>query len=415
MLFRSETAGKTWTKYGETDKVRGTIETAGKTWTKYGETDKVKGSIETAGKTWTKYGETDKVRGSINKAKTSRGLLDDAILAKGVADGKAKNADTAYKKTYSNYEQAMKDAAAYIASIGEKSKIYADLIAAAKKEATNIETLEGKISALQKVIDALNLKLQNIKDAKALEKLREELNLSEKELSEAEKALEEVRKIKDGLDGKLKQIRDAAGKKKSFIAEEEQRKAEEERRRAEEEARRSDDSDSDSDSSSSEGSYSGTETGTVVGTVASLTTPVAPGADSAVAGARTGAGTGRRAAATTPATRGVLGVRTPADDDADAADAANEAADEAIKNVVADADTTETSDGENAAPQNSNESGTKISDPETPLAANPYEENDQMNWLWLLAVAALGGTGVAMYEKHKKKVMANEEMKKYKK
>ncbi len=57
----------------------------------------------------------------------------------------------------------------------------------------------------------------------------------------------------------------------------------------------------------------------------------------------------------------------------------------------------------------------KVSNPETPLAATPFEEGTNMNWLWLLGAAAAAGAGAYGYGKHRKKVAANEEAKKYKK
>ena len=59
--------------------------------------------------------------------------------------------------------------------------------------------------------------------------------------------------------------------------------------------------------------------------------------------------------------------------------------------------------------------GKKIADPETPLAATPFVDEDGMKipWIWLLIIAALGAVGKKMYDEHKKKVQAEEEAKKY--
>ena len=59
--------------------------------------------------------------------------------------------------------------------------------------------------------------------------------------------------------------------------------------------------------------------------------------------------------------------------------------------------------------------GKKIANPETPLAATPFVDEDGMKipWIWLLIIAALGAVGKKMYDEHKKKVQAEEEAKKY--
>ena len=75
-------------------------------------------------------------------------------------------------------------------------------------------------------------------------------------------------------------------------------------------------------------------------------------------------------------------------------------------NNVATADDTDAAD---------KQAGTVVENPETPLSATPFEDGIGMSWAWLLAVAAAGGAGVYGYERHKKKVAANDEMKKYKK
>ncbi len=58
----------------------------------------------------------------------------------------------------------------------------------------------------------------------------------------------------------------------------------------------------------------------------------------------------------------------------------------------------------------------KVDDPATPLAAVPLEEGMDQNRLWLLLAAAVAaGAGVYGYDRHRRKVAANEEAKKYKK
>ncbi len=45
----------------------------------------------------------------------------------------------------------------------------------------------------------------------------------------------------------------------------------------------------------------------------------------------------------------------------------------------------------------------------------PINDGIGMSWAWLLAAAAAGAAGVVGYGVHRKKVAANDEMKKYKK
>lgn len=102
---------------------------------------------------------------------------------------------------------------------------------------------------------------------------------------------------------------------------------------------------------------------------------------------------GVRAAATRPT--GVLGVNAP-ETKAEKAIANKTVVKPAAKKTVA-------------------QKGKKIADPETPLAATPFIDEDGMKipWIWLLIIAALGAVGKKMYDEHKKKVMAEEEAKKY--
>ena len=102
---------------------------------------------------------------------------------------------------------------------------------------------------------------------------------------------------------------------------------------------------------------------------------------------------GVRAAATRPS--GVLGVQAP-ETKAEKTIANKTVVKPAAKKTVA-------------------QKGKKIADPETPLAATPFVDEDGMKipWIWLLIIAALGAVGKKMYDEHKKKVQAEEQAKKY--
>ena len=56
--------------------------------------------------------------------------------------------------------------------------------------------------------------------------------------------------------------------------------------------------------------------------------------------------------------------------------------------------------------------GKKIADPETPLAATPFVDEDGMKipWIWLLIIAALGAVGKKMYDNYMKKAEAEAEI-----
>ena len=107
----------------------------------------------------------------------------------------------------------------------------------------------------------------------------------------------------------------------------------------------------------------------------------------------TGGGAGGGAGAG-GATSGVLGVRNPA---AQAVASLNQVKLPAGNNkVVVD---------------NTQQKGTKVGDPITPLAATPFEEGAHISWLWLLIILLLGATGKKMYDEHKKRVEAREQAK----
>lgn len=116
-----------------------------------------------------------------------------------------------------------------------------------------------------------------------------------------------------------------------------------------------------------------------------------------VAGVRTRRTVSRVAAADTS---GVLGVKA-------------EEMNDTKKNVV-DENKDATKDDTKKSEEGS-KSPTKVADPETPLADTPFEEGTNMNLLWLLGAAAAAGAGAYGYDKHRKKVAANDEAKKYKK
>ena len=109
---------------------------------------------------------------------------------------------------------------------------------------------------------------------------------------------------------------------------------------------------------------------------------------------------GNPAGAATANTVGVLGVR---------ADAGDQAADNAAIVNVADNKVAldATPDGSKKAATEDSKKGVKIANSETPLAATPFEEGMNPNYLWLLLVAAAIIAGVVAYERHKKKVEAN--------
>lgn len=109
---------------------------------------------------------------------------------------------------------------------------------------------------------------------------------------------------------------------------------------------------------------------------------------------------GNPAGAAAANTAGVLGVR---------ADAGDQAADNAAIVNVADNKVAldATPDGSKKAATEDSKKGVKIANSETPLAATPFEEGMNPNYLWLLLVAAAIIAGVVAYERHKKKVEAN--------
>ncbi len=165
------------------------------------------------------------------------------------------------------------------------------------------------------------------------------------------------------------------------------------------------DDDDDDDSSSDESVAGGTGTYAGTGTIiaSSGTAPVIPlpATAAGVAGARTGRRTSRS---------GVAGVRV--DNGEGDGDANGEG--DAAKNVVEPkAVATTNGKGKNAA--GADKKFVKLENNEVPLADKPFEEGTNMNLLWLLAAAIAAGAGVYAYDKHRKKVAAADEVKKYKK
>ena len=154
-----------------------------------------------------------------------------------------------------------------------------------------------------------------------------------------------------------------------------------------------DDDDDDSSSSSSTGVY--TYTGTSTGIpVYDLTGMTSGDTGRGVAGARTGRTVARGGAADTS---GVLGVKS-----------------EKVETPAKEDTKTEKS-GENTKQSTGDQNLTKVENNLVPLADTPFEEGMNMNYLWLLAAAAAAGAGAYGYDKHRKKVAANDETKKYKK
>ncbi|MCR4991138.1 MAG: hypothetical protein K6A38_09775 [Lachnospiraceae bacterium] len=134
-------------------------------------------------------------------------------------------------------------------------------------------------------------------------------------------------------------------------------------------------------------------------------TPV-PSLD-APAGDRTSAGSVSRPS-------GVLGVRPTEAEGAVSGDTSVAAADTSGANAaVSDANKSVA----NAAQPGNQPAGTlvKVLNNEVPLADNPYELDPSMSWSWLLAAAVAAGAGAYGYDKNRKRVAANDEMKKYKK
>ncbi|MCR5278374.1 MAG: hypothetical protein K6E19_02935 [Lachnospiraceae bacterium] len=162
-----------------------------------------------------------------------------------------------------------------------------------------------------------------------------------------------------------------------------------------------DDPEGDDDDPADEGS--GTEPGDGTYVVPTGTdTPVIPvlpvgTTPSGVAGVRTGRRTVARSGAV--ADLGVLGVKA-------------EATDKTQKKVVAE-DKKDTV--KKTADNDSDKKLVKVEKNEVPLAATPFEEGMNLNYLWLLLGAAAIIAGVVAYENHKKKVAANDESRKYKK
>ena len=156
---------------------------------------------------------------------------------------------------------------------------------------------------------------------------------------------------------------------------------------------RFDDDDDDSSSSSTPGTdtyiYAGTDTSIPLYDLTGLTGDTGRG----VAGVRTGRTVARGGA---DETSGVLGVKNVATTD---------------KKV----DNTTKKDSYGSKKDSGEKKLTKVENNLVPLADTPFEEGMNMNLLWLLGAAAAAGAGAYGYDKHRKKVAANDEAKKYKK
>ena len=174
-----------------------------------------------------------------------------------------------------------------------------------------------------------------------------------------------------------------------------------------------DDDDSYEESGSSSSSTTGatyTYTGADAGTLGSLGLPGLTAGD---LGAGTGAGrTVARGGAGAAASRGVAGVRVDNGDGEGEGDAdANAVAQSADNNSIPVVDNT----GRKNNTAGSDKEIVKLEKNEVPLADKPFEEGTNMNLLWLLAAATAAGAGAYGYGKHRKKVAAADEVKKYKK
>lgn len=142
-----------------------------------------------------------------------------------------------------------------------------------------------------------------------------------------------------------------------------------------------------------------TTTGTTVALTGTGTTTM-PGTGvptDPIGGAARGAGADRS---------GVLGVR--ADNPDGTGDVTGNAADAGNKKAVAAA-------AKNNKTDQADKNVVKIDNNEVPLSAMPAEDGINMSWLWIVIVALLGAIGKKMYDDHKKKVEAKEQMEAVKK
>ena len=271
------------------------------------------------------------------------------------------------------------DSKQYLGSLDTNSQIYGQLQAAAEKEETDYKALKDKVAKLKEKIEAIDL--LKIKDSKALEAAKEKLEALEEELTAAEGALSEAIEIRQELENKLELIRGSANTRKNQII------AEEERRR-----RESDDDDSSSTPGTDSYIFAGTDTSIPVFDLTGLTLG---DTGRGVAGVRTGRTVARGSAAENS---GVLGVKTETKSD--------------TKKVTTD---TSEKTGDESKKDSGDNKLVKVENSMVPLADTPFEEGPNMNLLWLLGAAAAAGAGAYGYDKHRKKVTANDEAKKYKK
>ncbi len=214
-------------------------------------------------------------------------------------------------------------------------------------------------------------------------------------LISAHKQLEEAKKEYADAQADSKAANDfwEAAKKKADDAEDLAKKAVELAKNVQ--PARDDDDDDDGGSSSDGPATGGSDTYTLPSGITVIPLATAP---SGVAGVRTGRRVASRAVSDNS---GVLGVKA-------------EETDDTKKNVVDEKKDDTNKDDIKKSEDGSNKL-TKVADPATPLADSPFEEGANMNLLWLLAAAVAAGAGVYGYDRHRRRVAADDEARKYKK
>ena len=238
-----------------------------------------------------------------------------------------------------------------------------------------------------KAYDAFISDLKDLMKDETLAPLIENLISAHKQLEEAKKEYADAQ-----ADSKAANDFWEAAKKKADDAEDLAKKAVELAKNVQ--PARDDDDDDDGGSSSDGPATGGSDTYTLPSGITVIPLATAP---SGVAGVRTGRRVASRAASDNS---GVLGVKT------EETDGTKKNAVDEKKDVTKD-DTKKAEEGSKGL--------TKVENPKTPLAETPFEEGANWNLLWLLAAAVAAGTGVYAYDRHRKKVAANDEAKKYKK
>lgn len=269
----------------------------------------------------------------------------------------------------------------YINNIKALQENKSELVAAAAKvdaALTRVQELKERIKELKNV---------SLASTSALNELNSQLQLAQKALADANSKKEvlaqkvaEAQKVVDSIN--LDRFKSSAAPSDDDPGMDDQDNP--------------DDDDDDDSSSEEPGSGAGVAgTGTIVASAGTIPVISLPATAAGVAGARTGRRTSRS---------GVAGVRVDnGEGDGDAA-----------KNVV-EPKAVATTNGKNKNAAGADKKFVKLENNEVPLADKPFEEGTNMNLLWLLAAAIAAGACVYAYDKHRKKVAANEESKKYKK